>query len=160
MAEEFIIDQTLSKKERYENLLPQINELFKGEKNLIANLANLSAALKSSFNFLWVGFYLLDENNLVLGPFQGPVACTRIEIGKGVCGTAFREKKTIIVEDINLFEGHIVCSSDSRSEIVVPLYKKNALIGVLDIDSEHLSHFDEIDQTYLEKLLTSIQHSL
>ena len=147
--------ETLSKEEKYLCLLPQIQSLVVNEANLIANLANTSAALKQAFDFLWVGFYLVHENELVLGPFQGPVACTRIKYGKGVCGTAWKEAKTIVVPDVEQFPGHIACSSESKSEIVLPLYNQsNEIIGVLDIDSDCLNTFDEIDALYLEKILS------
>ncbi|MDL2223903.1 GAF domain-containing protein [Bacteroidales bacterium OttesenSCG-928-M06] len=145
----------VSKEEKYKILLPQVYSLIECEKDLIANLANLSAVLKSSFNFLWVGFYLVKENELVLGPFQGPVACSRIAYGKGVCGTSWKENKTLIVPDVDQFSGHIACSGDSRSEIVVPLRKGNQIVGVLDIDSEFLNTFDEVDALYLDKMINS-----
>jgi GAF domain-containing protein len=137
-------------------LLPQIEALVSGEQDLTANLANISAALKSTFNWWWVGFYLVNQNELVLGPFQGPVACTRISLGKGVCGSAWQQVQTIIVADVEKFPGHIACSSASKSEIVVPIIINEKVIGVLDVDSEHLNHFDEIDQLYLEKLMKNI----
>lgn len=141
-----------SKEERYSSLLPQIKSLIEGETDLIANLANVTAALKETFHFFWVGFYLVKEDELVLAPFQGPVACTRIRKGRGVCGTAWQEKKTLVVPDVDAFPGHIACSSFSRSEIVVPLMKEAEVWGVLDIDSELLGMFDEIDKEYLEQL--------
>jgi GAF domain-containing protein len=137
-------------------LIPQIEALVLSEKDLIANLANISAALKSAFNWWWVGFYLVKQNELILGPFQGPVACTRIGIGRGVCGSAWQQAQTIIVADVEKFPGHIACSSASKSEIVVPIIINNHVIGVLDIDSELLNHFDETDQLYLEKLIRNI----
>jgi len=142
----------LTKEEKYQSLLPQIRELVKNETDLIANLANIAAALKQTFGFFWVGFYLIKENDLVLGPFQGPVACTRIPLGKGVCGTAWKERRTIIVPDVEQFPGHIACNSESKSEIVVPLFKDGVIIGVLDIDSNRLDEFDEVDARYLENL--------
>ncbi len=142
-----------SKQEQYESLIPQIQGLLQGENNLIANLANISAALKEQFNWWWVGFYWIHEDELVLGPFQGPVACTRIKKGRGVCGGAWQQGKTLVVEDVEKFPGHIACSSASKSEIVVPVYQNNKIVGVLDVDSEHLSYFDEIDQLYLEKIV-------
>lgn len=142
-----------SKTEQYESLLPQIQGLLEGETNLIANLANIAAALKEQFNWWWVGFYLVIEDELVLGPFQGPVACTRIKKGRGVCGKSWETEKTLIVEDVEKFPGHIACSSFSKSEIVVPVFKNGKIIGVLDVDSEHLSHFDEIDRAFLEKIV-------
>jgi GAF domain-containing protein len=147
-----------SKKEQYESLIPQIQGLLEGENNLIANLANISAALKEQFNWWWVGFYWIHENELVLGPFQGPVACTRIKKGRGVCGGAWEQGKTLIVEDVEKFPGHIACSSASKSEIVVPVFKNGAIVGVLDVDSELLAHFDTTDQLYLEKIVGLIPH--
>jgi GAF domain-containing protein len=147
-----------SKKEQYESLIPQIQGLLEGENNLIANLANISAALKEQFNWWWVGFYWIQENELVLGPFQGPVACTRIKKGRGVCGGAWEQGKTLIVEDVEKFPGHIACSSASKSEIVVPVFKNGAIVGVLDVDSELLAHFDTTDQLYLEKIVGLISH--
>ena len=156
MAEDLNI-QSGTKQEQYESLIPQIEGLITGESNLIANLANISAALKEQFNWWWVGFYWIHEDELVLGPFQGPVACTRIKKGRGVCGGAWAQEKTLIVEDVEKFPGHIACSSASKSEIVVPVYLNNKMVGVLDVDSEHMSHFDEMDQLYLEKIVALIQ---
>jgi L-methionine (R)-S-oxide reductase len=136
----------------YEELLPQIRSLTEGETDLIANMANISAVLKETFGFFWVGFYLIKNDQLVLGPFQGSIACTRIDKGKGVCGTSWKLAKTIIVPDVDDFKGHIACNSRSRSEIVVPLFKDGAVVGVLDIDSDRLNMFDEIDAGYLEKI--------
>lgn len=141
-----------SKKEQYEQLLPIVQSLIEGEKDFIANLANVCAALKQGFNFFWVGFYLLKSEELVLGPFQGPIACTRIKKGKGVCGTAWEKEKTIIVDNVDEFPGHIACSSESKSEIVVPIVKNKQVIGVLDVDSNQLNNFDEIDELYLKKI--------
>jgi GAF domain-containing protein len=152
MAEDLNIHSG-TKQEQYEALIPQIQGLLQGENNLVANLANISAALKEQFNWWWVGFYWIHEDELVLGPFQGPVACTRIKKGRGVCGGAWEQEKTLIVADVEKFPGHIACSSASKSEIVVPVYQHNNIVGVLDVDSEHLSHFDEIDQLYLEKIV-------
>ena len=152
MAEELITSGN-TKKEKYESLLPQIHALIEGERDLVANLSNISAALKQTFNFFWVGFYLVKQNELVLGPFQGTIACTRIHRGKGVCGTSWENGETIIVPDVDAFPGHIACSNASRSEIVVPIYDtKNNIVGVLDVDSDVLDDFDEVDQIYLEKL--------
>jgi len=152
---------TISKKESYETLLPQIHSLIAGEGNLIANLANICSAIQMTFDHLWTGFYLVEKNQLVLGPFQGPIACTRIPMGKGVCGTAWNNQQTVIVKNVNEFEGHIACSSDSVSEIVVPLFDlKNQIIGVLDIDSIHEGMFDKIDQQYLEELCGMITKNL
>lgn len=142
-----------SKEQQYISLIPQIKSLIEGEINRIANMANICAALKEQFGWLWVGFYLVDHNELVLGPFQGPVACTRIMKGKGVCGTAWQEEKTILVPDVEQFPGHIACSSLSKSEIVLPVYSKDEIKGVLDVDSIQLNEFDEIDQKYLEEIL-------
>lgn len=144
------------KQAKYELLSKQISYLIEGETDLIANLANISAAIKSTFNFLWVGFYLVKDDELVLGPFQGPIACTRIKKGKGVCGTSWAQATTLIVDDVNAFPGHIACSSLSQSEIVVPLMKEGVVYGVLDIDSEHLSTFDAIDKAFLETICTYI----
>ena len=139
-----------SKEERYEALIPQLKSLISTETDQIANYANVSAALKEVFDFLWVGFYRVSDKVLVLGPFQGPIACTRIAFGKGVCGFAWQEGKTIIVPDVDQFPGHIACSSLSKSEIVVPVVKEANIIAVLDVDSELLNNFDEIDAKYLE----------
>lgn len=144
---------TGNKEENYIYLLPQIKGLIDGEKNMIANLANIAAALKQQFNFFWVGFYLVEGNELVLGPFQGPVACTRIKKGKGVCGTSWEKEETVIVPDVDAFPGHIACSSLSKSEIVVPVYISNKFIGVLDVDSDVYNSFDETDAKYLKKIL-------
>lgn len=141
-----------SKEEQYLSLLPQVRSLIEGEVDLVANLANVAAALKEAFDFFWVGFYLVKQDQLVLGPFQGPVACTRIRKGKGVCGTAWQESATLLVPDVEVFPGHIVCSSLSRSEIVVPLIKDGKVWGVLDIDSDLLNFFDETDRKYLEEM--------
>ena len=142
-----------SKKEQYESLIPQIQGLLEGENNLIANLANISAALKEQFNWWWVGFYWIQENELVLGPFQGPVACTRIKKGLGVCGGAWEQGKTLIVEDVEKFPGHIACSSLSKSEIVIPLMRQEICLGVLDVDSVALDSFDAIDLQNLEQII-------
>ncbi|MGE8243743.1 GAF domain-containing protein [Sphingobacterium sp. GVS05A] len=153
MAEDLLIAKG-SKEEQYQNLLPQIGGLLQGENNQVANLANIAAALKEQFNFFWVGFYLVDNaEELVLGPFQGPVACTRIKKGRGVCGGAWAQEKTLIVPDVELFPGHIACSSLSRSEIVLPVYSQGEIIGVLDVDSSELDSFDEIDEKYLTQIL-------
>ncbi len=146
-----------SREEQYRSLVPQIRALTEGETDFIANLANISAALKEQFGFFWVGFYLVKGDELVLGPFQGPVACTRIAMGKGVCGSAWKEGKTLIVPDVDAFPGHIACSSLSRSEIVVPFFRGNEVAGVLDVDSEHLNFFDETDRKYLEEIVFSIK---
>ena len=141
-----------SKEEQYLSLLAQVRSLIEGEVDLVANLANVAAALKEAFDFFWVGFYLVKQDQLVLGPFQGPVACTRIRKGKGVCGTAWQEGATLLVPDVEVFPGHIACSSLSRSEIVVPLIKDGEVWGVLDIDSDLLNFFDETDRKYLEEM--------
>ena len=145
-----------SKESQYDSILPQISSLIDGESDQIANMANLCAALKEQFNFFWVGFYMIKDDELVLGPFQGPVACTRIKIGKGVCGSAWEQKKTIIVPDVDLFPGHIACSSASKSEIVIPIIRNGNVIGVLDVDSIELNSFDETDADYLQQILDRI----
>lgn len=152
MAEDLQII-TGSKEEQYQALLPQIKALITGEPDLIANLANIAAALFQQFRWLWVGFYLVKGEELVLGPFQGPVACTRIKKGRGVCGSSWEKKETMIVPDVEKFPGHIACSSLSRSEIVVPLVHDGNVWGVLDVDSEALNQFDEIDKKYLEQIM-------
>lgn len=152
MAEDLCICEG-TKEEKYRALLPQIKSLLAGEDDLIANLANMCAALKETFGFFWVGFYLVKDDELVLGPFQGPVACTRIRHGRGVCGTAWAEAKTLVVPDVDAFSGHIACSSQSRSEIVIPLVRAEGSVwGVLDIDSDELNSFNETDVRYLEEL--------
>ena len=152
----------LTKEDKYNAIILQIAEIIKGEKNLIANLANIVSILKYTFNkFLWVGFYFIDtdnKNELVLGPFQGKVACTRLKVGKGVCGTAVEKKETIIVKDVSKFPGHIFCDSDSKSEIVIPVFKNSNVIAVLDVDSGEISEFDEKDKKYLEILIKKITH--
>jgi GAF domain-containing protein len=162
MSFELVTDPGLSKAERYELLIPQINLLTEGESNLIANLANITSAIKHSFEeIIWAGFYLRDnkeEDELVLGPFQGRVACIRMPYGKGVCGTAALEKKTIIVDNVDDFPGHIVCDSRSKSEIVVPVIKGGKTVAVLDIDSDRHSNFDQIDRKYLELIIENILH--
>ncbi len=152
MAEDLHII-TGSKEEIYQGLLPQINALIDGEPDFIANLANTCAALKEQFNWLWVGFYIVKDDELVLGPFQGSVACTRIKKGRGVCGAAWQNSQTLIVPDVEKFPGHIACSSLSKSEIVVPLFKNGQVIAVLDVDSELLNQFDTTDKQYLEKIV-------
>ncbi len=141
-----------NKEELYLSLVPQIKALIGNETDSVANLANVAAALKEAFHFFWVGFYLVKEDELVLGPFQGPIACTRIQKGRGVCGTSWETEKVIIVDDVEAFPGHIACSSLSKSEIVVPILKNNSVIGVLDVDSDELATFDEIDEKYLTRL--------
>jgi GAF domain-containing protein len=153
MAEDLNITASTDKTEQYTTLIPQIEALLYGEHDLVANLANISAALKEQFKWFWVGFYLVKNNELVLGPFQGPVACTRIALGKGVCGTAWQQAKTLVVPDVDAFPGHIACSSLSRSEIVVPVFHNNEVAAVLDVDSELLDQFDETDRLYLEQIV-------
>lgn len=145
------------KVEQYQNLIPQIVGLLTGEPDLIANLANITAALKEQFGWFWVGFYIVKSDELVLGPFQGPVACTRIKKGRGVCGSSWAKAETLIVPDVEQFPGHIACSSLSKSEIVVPIFKEGKVWGVLDVDSELLNQFDETDQKYLEQILALIE---
>ncbi len=152
MSHEIITNPDANKEQKYITLIPQVDSLISDETDLIANLANISAVLKETFSWWWVGFYIVRNRELVLGPFQGPLACTRIGFGKGVCGTAWQLKQTMVVDDVNTFDGHIACSSASQSEIVVPIMKNNEVIAILDIDSEHLNHFDKIDQDYLENL--------
>ena len=152
MAEHLLI-QNGTKKAQYESLLPQIRGLLEGEEDTVANMANMAAALRQQFNWLWVGFYIVKNVQLVLGPFQGPIACTRIAKGKGVCGAAWQKAQTLIVPDVAAFLGHIACSSDSRSEIVVPVFQNKKVAAVLDIDSEHLNTFDDLDRRYLEQLV-------
>lgn len=157
MAEDLAIVSG-SKAERYRSLLPQIKALMEGEPDLVANLANTAAALKEQFGWLWVGFYLVKEGELVVGPFQGPVACTRIRKGRGVCGTSWEQARTLIVPDVEAFPGHIACSSLSRSEIVVPLFHKGEVVGVLDADSAELNDFDAEDQYWLEEMVGLIKY--
>jgi len=151
MAEQLDL-KTGSKDELYSSLIPQIKALIGNETDVIANLANVSAALKEAFQFFWVGFYLVKKDELVLGPFQGPIACTRIQKGRGVCGKAWELKKVLLVDDVDAFPGHIACSSLSKSEIVLPIVKNNLVIGVLDVDSDELATFDEIDEKHLTQL--------
>ncbi|WP_175628700.1 GAF domain-containing protein [Bacteroides acidifaciens] len=155
MAENLSIN-TGNKEEKYRELLPQLHALVSTETDFIANLANVAAALKQTFGFFWAGFYIVKGDELVLGPFQGPIACTRIRLGRGVCGTAWKEARTLIVPDVEQFPGHIACSSDSKSEIVVPIIKQGEVIGVLDIDSDTLDTFDMVDAHYLEEICTYI----
>lgn len=145
-----------SKEEQYTGLIPQIKGLLTGETDLIANLGNVTAALKEQFGWLWVGFYIVKQDELVLGPFQGPVACTRIKKGRGVCGTSWHQARTLIVPDVEKFPGHIVCSSLSKSEIVIPVIKDNEVVAVLDVDSEEYDLFDKTDQKYLEQIVQMI----
>jgi L-methionine (R)-S-oxide reductase len=164
MAEDLVITKG-NKEEQYQSLLPQIKGLLEGEPDLIANLGNIAAALKEQFGWFWVGFYLVKpaaqntaEMELVLGPFQGPVACTRIRKSRGVCGSSWAQAKTLIVPDVEKFPGHIACSSLSKSEIVVPVFKNNEVVAVLDVDSEHYDQFDLIDQQYLEEIVQLVQY--
>ncbi|MCQ6956855.1 GAF domain-containing protein [Mucilaginibacter aquariorum] len=156
MAEDLQITTSANKEEQYQSLIPQIEALLYGEPDLVANLANIAAALKEQFKWFWVGFYLVKQNELVLGPFQGPVACTRIAKGRGVCGSAWQQAETLIVPDVDKFPGHIACSSLSRSEIVLPLFHNNEVVGVLDVDSSELNEFDEIDAKYLTQIVNLI----
>ena len=153
MSEQIIISGQ-SKQEKYEALLPQIFALTAHEKSFVANLANTCAALKEVFHFFWVGFYLTEEDQLVLGPFQGPVACTRINFGKGVCGSSWEQKKALLVPDVEAFPGHIACSSFSKSEVVIPLILDEKVVGVLDVDSDKLNDFDAVDVKFLTELCT------
>lgn len=152
MAEDLSIIKG-DKQAQYQSLIPQIKALVEGENDLIANLANIAAALKEQFGWFWVGFYWVKNDELVLGPFQGPVACTRIRKGRGVCGSSWLEAKTLIVPDVEKFPGHIACSSLSKSEIVVPIIRNGEVLGVLDVDASELNQFDEIDQQYLEEIV-------
>jgi len=158
MAEDLTIIKG-NKVEIYQSLIPQIDALIEGEPDLVANLANIAAALKEQFGWLWVGFYLVKKEELVLGPFQGPVACTRISKERGVCGAAWQQVQTLIVPDVEKFPGHIACSSLSRSEIVVPIVRDNEVVGVLDVDSELLDQFDETDKRFLEEIVSHIKVS-
>ena len=151
MAENLIIKEG-DKEQQYQTLFPQIEALLVGETEMTANMANVAAALKQTFDFFWVGFYVVKKDMLVLAPFQGPIACTRIRHGKGVCGTAWKEAKTLIVPDVELFPGHIACNAASRSEIVVPVIREGKVIAVLDIDSDKPDSFDEVDANYLERI--------
>lgn len=160
MEESFIQENDIDKEEKYLHFLEQYARLIEGEKNIISVLANTTAALKEAFGFFWIGFYLIDNGELHLGPFQGSVACYRIRKGKGVCGTAWAEAKTQVVADVDLFPGHIACSSLSRSEIVVPMISNGNVVGVLDIDSDELNTFDDTDRIYLEKVVEMIVKNL
>lgn len=159
MAENLIIASSTDKKEKYEVLLPQIQGLVADEKDSIANLANIAAALHQTMGFFWVGFYLVKGDQLVLGPFQGPIACTRINFGKGVCGTSWKEKRTLLVPNVEEFPGHIACSSESKSEIVLPAFKNNEVFLVLDVDSDKLNDFDEVDEEYLGRVMRLVEAS-
>jgi L-methionine (R)-S-oxide reductase len=154
VAEDIIIEASADKEAKYQSLLPQIEALITDEPNLIANMANIAAALKEVFNFFWIGFYLVEDDTLVLGPFQGPIACTRISKGKGVCGKAWQDKRTVLVPNVDDFPGHIACSSGSKSEIVVPgIDSDGEVIFVLDVDSDKMDDFDENDRIYLDKVV-------
>lgn len=157
MAEELIIAASTDKQERYNTLIPQIESLVYEEEDLIANLSNIAGALKQTMNFFWAGFYFVKQNQLVLGPFQGPIACTRIDFGKGVCGSSWKEKKTILVPNVEEFPGHIACNSASQSEIVLPAFKNGEVALVLDVDSDKLNDFDETDKAALERLMRIIE---
>ncbi len=156
MAEELVLQQG-HKVEQYQSILPQIQAIVEDEADVIANLANICAALRQQFGWFWIGFYLVKGNELVLGPFQGPIACTRIAKGRGVCGSAWQQQRVIVVPDVDQFPGHIACSSDSKSEIVLPIMKNGECVGVLDIDSDELNQFDEVDAEYLQQLMTMIE---
>ena len=156
MAEDLFVAKG-TKEEQYSALLPQIKALITGESDTIANMGNITAALKEQFNWLWVGFYIIKEDELVLGPFQGPIACTRIQKGKGVCGASWLQEKTLIVPDVTKFPGHIFCSSASASEIVVPIIRNDKVLGVLDVDDTELNMFDSIDQKYLEEIVSWLE---
>lgn len=158
MSEQIHILKDTSREDQYKNLIPQIKALIESETDTIANFANISAVLKEAFNFLWVGFYIVKKEELVLGPFQGRVACTRIKYGKGVCGTAWKENRAVIVDDVDLFPGHITCDSLSRSEIVVPLKHKGQVIAVLDIDSDIENNFSSIDSQYLNQIVSLLEN--
>jgi len=160
MAETLFLPQSGTKEDIYQALLPQVEALISGETDLYANLANIAAALREAFGFFWVGFYLVKGPELVLGPFQGPIACTRISHGRGVCGTAWKEQKTQMVPDVEAFPGHIACSSASKSEIVVPAFHQGEVFLVLDVDSDALDDFDQIDQTYLEELMGMLEKTM
>lgn len=157
MAEELIISTSSDKKEQYKTLIPQIQALVTGEPDFVANLSNIAAALRQAMNFFWVGFYIVKDDQLVLGPFQGPIACTRIDFGKGVCGTSWKEKKAIIVPNVDEFPGHIACSSASKSEIVLPALRNNEVFLVLDVDSDKLNDFDHTDAEALEQVMRIIE---
>ena len=157
MAEQLIIASSSDKVGRYKTLLPQIESLVAGEPDVVANLSNIAAALKQTMNFFWVGFYLVKKNELILGPFQGPIACTRIALGKGVCGASWKEKKVVIVPNVDEFPGHIACSSDSKSEIVLPAFKSGEVALILDVDSDVLNDFDEKDEMYLQEVVRIIE---
>lgn len=153
MSDSIHFEHSATKVEKYQTILPQIAALIADERDQIANMANISAVLKEVFSFWWVGFYIVKQDELVLGPFQGPLACTRIQKGKGVCGKSWASKLSIIVPNVEDFEGHIACSAASKSEIVIPIMQQEKVIAVFDVDSEHFNHFDEIDEMYLSKIV-------
>jgi L-methionine (R)-S-oxide reductase len=163
MADQLIIEASTDKTARYKTLLPQIEALINGEPDLVANLSNIAAALHQTMNFFWVGFYIVKNNaasgrqELVLGPFQGPIACTRIAFGKGVCGACWKEKRVMLVPNVDEFPGHIACSSDSKSEIVLPAFKNGEVALVLDVDSDQLNDFDSTDEAYLTLVMKIIE---
>lgn len=160
MAEELIVEKSASKEEKYKTLIPQIEALVTGEPDLTANLANIASALKYGMGFFWVGFYQVKNDELVLGPFQGPIACTRIAMGKGVCGVSWEKAETILVPNVDEFPGHIACSSDSKSEIVLPAIKNGEVALVLDVDSDRINDFDTVDRQYLEDLMKIVERLL
>ena len=153
MAEELTITSGIDKEGKYREIIPQVESLIADETDSVANMANIAAVLKEAFGFFWVGFYVVNGQQLVLGPFQGPLACTRINLGKGVCGTAWKDSSTIVVDNVDEFPGHIACSSDSKSEIVVPILKNGSVWGVLDVDSDRLAEFDQVDANGLEEIM-------
>lgn len=159
MSESIVIIEG-TKEEKYRSLLPQIEAIISGEEDLIANMANICAALKEQFAWWWVGFYIVRKDQLVLGPFQGPIACTRIAKGRGVCGTSWERDEPVLVGDVNAFPGHIACSSASQSEIVLPVHFNGAVIAVLDADSEHLAHFDQTDLHFLKSLIELLEQTI
>ena len=157
MSEDLQLISTDNKEEKYQHLLPQLKAIIEGETDLIANLSNIASVLKYGMDFFWVGFYLIKNDEMILGPFQGPPACTRIKKGKGVCGTAWEKKEILIVDDVDQFPGHIACSSKSKSEIVLPIFKNNEVIMVMDVDSDQFSAFDTTDEKYLSEICSLIQ---
>lgn len=157
MAEKIDVLKHVSREDQYRNIVPQIKALLEGETDTIANFANVSAVLKEAFGFLWVGFYIVKREQLVLGPFQGRIACTRINYGKGVCGTAWKENRTVTVADVNTFAGHIACDSESRSEIVVPIRKQGEVVAVLDVDSDIENNFSDVDAKYLKEIIALLE---
>jgi L-methionine (R)-S-oxide reductase len=160
MSENLVVSALADKETKYRELIPQLKALVEGEEDFIANVSNILAALKQTFNWLWVGIYIVKNEELVLGPFQGPVACTRIQLGRGVCGKAWQDAETIIVPNVDEFPGHIACSSASKSEIVVPIMKNNKVVAILDVDHSTLNHFDECDKIMLEQICLLISDCL